>query len=186
MAKGVQGLDKLMRKYGQLAEQVAQDTMEKAVGASTKKIQAEAKTHCPFRSEGGGGALKESIKTYIGQQDDKIIGVVYTDIRYAHFVEFGTGPRGETNHAGISPVIDPAYTQSPWWIKEGTEKDQIGREKAEMYGWFYIDTKEGRFYQCNGQPAHPFMYPALKDNEERVTRNISNYLAREIKKVCEQ
>lgn len=43
MANGIEGLDKLMKKYGQLAEQVAGETMERAVKASCVMVQGEAK-----------------------------------------------------------------------------------------------------------------------------------------------
>lgn len=126
------------------------------------------------------GELRGSIRTQVLEQDGRTLGVVYTNKSYAPYVEFGTGPKGQANHAGISPAVTPAYAQSPWWIHES----QIDKEAAEKYHWFFIETEDGRFYQCTGQPAQPFMYPALKNNEERVTRNVSNYLAREVRKVC--
>ena len=176
MAKGIKGLDKLMKKYGELAEQAAGESMGRAVGASAKLIQGEAKLLCP----GNDGELRRSIKTRVETAEEGTIGAVYTNKKYGPYVELGTGPRGEADHAGISPLVTPAYSQSPWWIHES----QIDAKIAEKYHWFYIDTPEGRFYQCSGQPAQPFLYPALKNNEERVTRNMANYGAREIRKVC--
>ena len=85
--------------------------------------------------------------------DDRVIGTVYTNKAYAMYVEMGTGPKGAANHAGISPVASPAYTMSPWWIHES----QVDKEAAEEYHWFYLDTPDGRFYQCTGQSAQPFM-----------------------------
>ena len=180
MANGIEGLDKLMKKYGQLGEQVSDRAMERAVNASCKMIQGEARLLCPVFQGGGGGELRRSIMTTVDKVDSVVIGTIYTNKAYAPYVEFGTGPKGEKNHAGISPAITPAYTQSPWWIHES----QVDEAAAEAYHWFYIDTPEGRFYQSTGQAAQPFMYPALKNNEERATRNIANYLAGEIKKVC--
>lgn len=176
MANGVKGLDKLMKKYGDLAIAAAGPGLAKAVTASTKLIRAEASDACLVKS----GELKQKIRISTEQQDEKVIGTVYTNVKYAPYIEFGTGPKGEKNHEGISPLVTPVYSQSPWWIHES----QIDVETAEKYHWFYIDTKDGRFYQCSGQAAQPFLYPALKNNEDRVTRNISNYVAREIRKVC--
>lgn len=79
-------------------------------------------------------------------------------------LEFGTGPKGQENHAGISPEITPSYSQNPWWIHES----QVDRRVAEKYHWFYMDTPDGRFYLCTGQPAYPFMYPALKDSQDQI------------------
>lgn len=176
MANGIEGLDKLMKKYGQLGEQAADEVMERAVNALCKSVQAEAKLLCPVSH----GELRRSIRTATEQQEDRVIGTIYTNKKYAQYVEFGTGPKGEASHTGISPEVTPVYSQSPWWIHES----QVDKEAAETYHWFFIDTKEGRFYQVSGQPAQPFLYPALKNNEDRVTRNLSNYLAREIRKVC--
>lgn len=177
MSKTVKGLDGLMQKYGKLAERAANEAMERAVGASVKMVQGEAKLLCPVDH----GELRQSIKIRVEVEEDRTVGIVYTNEPYAQYVEFGTGPKGEADHAGISPEVTPAYSQSPWWIHES----QIDAETAEKYHWFYTDTPDGRFYQCSGQAAQPFMYPALKNNEDRAVRNIRNYLAREIRKVCE-
>lgn len=177
MAGNIKGLDKLIRKYNSLSNGVTGTGMEKAVGASMKIVQAEAKLMCPAND----GELRQSIKTSVELREDKVIGTAYTNKKYAPYVEFGTGPKGEADHAGISPNVSPAYTQSPWWIHES----QIEKETAEKYHWFYIDTPEGRFYQTSGQAAQPFMYPALKNNEDRVTHNIKNSLSKKIKKAVQ-
>lgn len=176
MAGGVKGLDKLMKKYSNLDNAVVGPGLEKAVGASIKMVQGEAKLLCPVND----GELRQSIKTSLELQEDKVIGTAYTNKKHGPFVEFGTGPVGEVEHAGISPEVSPAYTQSPWWIHES----QIDKETAEKYHFISIDTPHGRFYQTSGQAAQPFMYPALKNNEDRATRNISNYLSREIRKAA--
>ena len=46
MAGGIDGLDRLMRKFGDLGTLVAEQTMIKAVGASAKLVQAEARSGC--------------------------------------------------------------------------------------------------------------------------------------------
>lgn len=89
---------------------------------------------------------------------------VYTRVQYAGFVEFGTGPRGAENHEGISPEATPAYSLSPWWIHESQLEPGI----AEYYHWHCVQTKNGKFYKCYGQPAQPFLYPAIKDNEDVI------------------
>lgn len=177
MEGNIKGLDKLMKKYGTLATQVVGQSMKKAVGASIKMVQGEAKLMCPVND----GELRQSIKTDTEVQENKVIGIAYTNKKHGPYVELGTGPAGEADHAGISPSVSPSYSQSPWWIHES----QIDASTAEKYHMFYIDTPEGRFYQSSGQAAQPFMYPALKNNEDRATRNISNYLAREIRKAVQ-
>lgn len=176
MANEIKGLDRLMKKYGELAQGAAEQGMERAVGRAVQRVKAEARLLCPVSD----GELRRSISSKVGTEGDKVIGAVYTNKSYAPYVEFGTGPVGEANHSGISPLVSPSYSQEPWWIHE---KD-IDAETAEKYGWFYIDTKEGRFYRCSGQAAQPFLYPALINNEDRVTKDIANYISKEIRKVC--
>ena len=111
-----------------------------------------------------GGNLRASIQTEVYEEDGMFVGEVYTRAQYAHYVELGTGPKGAADHSGISPEVSPSYTPSPWWIHES----QLDIGVAQMYHWHYIDTPDGRFYICYGQAAQPFMYPALKDNEQTV------------------
>lgn len=112
-----------------------------------------------------GGQLRGSIQMKTYKEDaNTYVAEVFTNTQYAHYVELGTGPKGAADHAGISPEVSPSYTPSPWWIHES----QLDVGVAEIYHWHYIDTPDGRFYICYGQAAQPFMYPALKDNEQTV------------------
>ena len=97
------------------------------------------------------GELKRSIHTVVKKEEGSIIGCVYSNAKHAVFVEFGTGPVGESNHAGTSPNVNVTHVQE---------------------GWVWQDP-DGDFHYTEGQPAHPFMYPALKDMEDTVTKNIA-------------
>lgn len=123
-------------------------------------VQGAARLLAPADS----GYLRNSISLDVETTDTGLSAKVYTNLQYAPYVEFGTGPKGAANHDGISPNITPAYTMEPWWIHES----QIDPAVAQRYHWFYIDTEDGRFYRCDGQAAQPFMYPALHDNIKTV------------------
>lgn len=131
-------------------------------------VQESAKTACRSQT----GELRGSIYTHVEGNGDVIRGTCFTNKKYATYVEFGTGPTGQANHTGISPDVAVAYSQSPWWIHEGSGENEIDRETAEFYHFPCIETPQGRFYQCTGQPAKPFMYPALKNNEEKIIQII--------------
>lgn len=118
------------------------------------------------------GHLQGSIFLDVEAQEGEITGTVYTNASYATYVEFGTGPKGAADHNGISPEVTPAYRMSPWWMHESGVDIGV----AEQYRWPYIDTPEGRFYKCLGQPAKPFLYPALKDHEKEVLGIMQNGL----------
>lgn len=165
---GLRGADRLIAKCRRLASKKAgEDIVLRAVHNATKKVvQADAKRLAP----GNNGELRNSIKTRVKMDGDKAIGEVYTNLHYAPYVEFGTGPKGQASHSGISPEVSVSYRSSPWYVHE----DQIN------VGPYHFQ-KIGEFYKMYGQPAQPYLYPALRDNQERVSKNISNYVRRKIR-----
>ena len=126
------------------------------------------------------GLLRNSIGYSLVGDDSGVTAYVGTNSDYAMYVEYGTGPKGAANHAGVSPEYSVAYRQDPWWVHES----QLDPTSIERYHWFYIDTKDGKFYRISGQPAQPFLYPALKNNEEQVKRIIYDGLSRAVGKVA--
>ena len=53
--------------------------------------------------------------------------------------------------------------------------DAMTRYEAEEYGLGVVEDKDGEpiGYLTNGQPAQPYMYPALKDNEDEIKKRLS-------------
>ena len=167
----LRGADRLIAKCRKLSSKQVDDIVLKAVrNASKRVIQADAKKLAPVNN----GELRNSIKTRVKVENGKAIGEVFTNLHYAPYVEFGTGPKGQASHSGISPEVSVSYRSSPWYVHE----DQID------VGPYHFQ-KIGEFYKMYGQPAQPFLYPALRDNKERVTKNISNYVIRKIREQIE-
>lgn len=163
------GFKSLEKKFDNLSDV----NLKKPVGQAISMVQGAAKEKCRSVS----GELRSSIYTSVAEVGDGVVrGTCYTNKEYAPYVEFGTGQKGQANHNGISPDVAVAYSQSPWWIHES----QIDKEMAERYHFFYIDTPNGRFYQSSGQPAQPFMYPALKDNEDDATDIMAKAIRRQL------
>ena len=160
------GFDDLEDKFRQLSEEQIQEAMMQGMRKCTQLVQGAAKGRVNVHS----GALRNSIYTDVEQEGDTVTGIVYTNMKYAPYIEFGTGPKGAANHEGISPDVAVAYSMSPWWIHEGPGENEVDSATAERYGWSHADTPAGRFYRCSGNPAYPFMYPALKDNEEACVK----------------
>ncbi len=149
-------------------EKIADVDMKQAVNRAIGLVQETAKALCPVHY----GELRQSIYTSTQQVDDAIIGTCYTNKEYAAYVEFGTGPNGQASHAGISPDVDIAYSQTGWMIPANA----MSLNDAESYGFGIAKGKNGEpiGYYTNGQAAHPFMYPALKNNENEATEIIAN------------
>lgn len=129
-------------------------------------VRSAAVLNAPAES----GYLRQNIFDDFEVKDGSVVSEVYTNVEYGTYVELGTGPRGAANHTGISPDVVPTYTMDPWWIHES----QIDIGIAGKYGWSFIETPQGKFYKCYGQPAKPFLYPALKDNEKEVVEIAKN------------
>lgn len=161
----VEGVNKLMRQFNQLGSM--DPIVYKAVKKQAEVVRGVAVKLCPVYSPKGdpipgvsSGELRGSIFTEVHQDADATIGSVYTNKEYAPYVEFGTGPVGQANHAGISPAVPVAYVQE---------------------GWVWPDV-EGGFHYTEGQPAQPFMYPALKTMEDHVVKALAADLQAGIKK----
>jgi HK97 gp10 family phage protein len=134
--------------------------------ASKTIVQPEAKLRAPANE----GELRNSIRVRLKVNGNKISSEIFTNSDHGVYVELGTGPKGQASHSGISPEVSVSYRSSPWYVHE----DQIDVGK-------YHFQKMGEFYKMYGQPAQPYLYPALKDNQERVSNNISKYVSRKIK-----
>nr|DAT88406.1 MAG TPA: putative tail component [Caudoviricetes sp.] len=169
MIEGVLNLNKYFDKMSEL-------DLKTAIGKGISFVQETAKGNCPTFD----GELRNKILTEVTEEEDKVNGTCWPDVRHGVYVELGTGPRGQANHEGISPDVTVAYTQSPWWIHEGQGENEIDRETAEHYHFFHIDTDQGRFYQCTGQAAQPYLYPALKNNEDKIVNIIRKELKNQL------
>lgn len=164
------------KDVSKMLEKASEVDVKKAVAKGIQLVQAEARAGCPVDH----GELRGSIFSMVNTEGRNVTGICYTNKKYAPYVEFGTGPKGQENHKGISPDVAVPYSQSPWWIHEGSGPNEVDRATAEKCGWFYIDTPDGRFYQCTGQAAQPFLYPALKNHEEEIEQIMREEIMRQL------
>ena len=153
----IEGLYSLLKKLESLNVKV-NSTLEKSVTKNMKEtVQAEAKLLCSVDI----GDLRESIKVKTEVSNDSVTGIVYTNSDHAAYVEFGTGKVGED-----TPVTD----KYPGPISYKQDK------------WLAVIPDVGPRYIA-GQPAQPFLYPALKNNKDKVVKGIKNDLKAAIKGV---
>ncbi|HEL2554121.1 TPA: HK97 gp10 family phage protein [Streptococcus suis] len=159
------GADRLISKLKRLSSQRQTEIMAKAVHNAAKNVvQADAKLRAPANN----GDLRAGIKVRMSKSGNPRAEVVSIS-DHGGFVEFGTGPKGAANHAGISPNVNVSYRSTPWYVHES--QIDVGPYRFQ---------KIGEFYKMFGQVAQPYLYPALKDNEERVTKNINRYVKRKL------
>ena len=113
----IEGLDELLdgiqRKYPQAYKDEIGGAMEKSV----IQVQGWARENAPVEF----GLMRASIAHEVSMPFGDVVGVVFSDIKYAPFVEFGGGkPRG----VGRIPWLRPA-------VEEHTEKI-IGNFKSAV------------------------------------------------------
>ena len=128
-----------------------------AIENVASKVREEARARVPVDK----GDLLKSIQYRMDYGKTKAVATVFSNLEYAIYVEFGTGPKGQENHAGISPHIKPVYS---------------------VTGWTYYNERLQKFISTTGQPARPFLYPALADNRQRYEKYIKEFVKRSFKK----
>lgn len=118
-----------------------------------------------------------NVKQIVEQETNRIAGEVYNNANYAAYVEFGTGPVGQA--AGLKiDGIDLAYRQTPWMIPVG----KIDKSTAEKYRFIPIkEDGEVIGYLTRGQAPQPFLYPAMKNNEEHIIETLKTAVRMESK-----
>lgn len=175
----IENINSLLKKLAELDSEMETDIMLKVIKRDDLQVQKQARLLAPFSS----GNLRRSIKTKEEVKGTSITGTVYTNLEYAMYNELGTGPIGQANHQGISPKITPRYSQKGWVIPA----DEISEKEAEMYH-FKAVIKNGEVigYYTKGQPARPFLYPALKDQEKILEEMNKKYILKRLKELCKE
>lgn len=156
MSEFITGDRDLLRKV----QKLSQMQLDRVMRQQAEVVRAAAVYLAPVDT----GELRGSIHTDVTHDNGGTQGVVYTNKEYAAYVEFGTGPVGQANHAGTSPDVQVSYRQDPW---------------------VYRSSRDGKFYRTEGQPAQPYLYPALKNNEKNVIRGFREGVEREIRRIAD-
>jgi HK97 gp10 family phage protein len=84
MAIEIQGIDELEER---LEGFLKTEKIVNALGLGCAKIEESAKRKAPK----GDGHLRRSITSRIEENGDEVIGIIFTPLEYAPYVEYGTG-----------------------------------------------------------------------------------------------
>lgn len=140
------GFDDVAENLGMLSAELM-EAARKGLKAGMQPMVAQAKMLVP-PTKYSTGQLRNSIGAEAVVQGAFVVGDFHASAEHALYVEMGTGPKGEAEHAGINPNESPTYT---------------------LHGWTYRDPKTGEFWYTTGQAARPYMYPAFKANEDKLS-----------------
>lgn len=162
----IEGLERFTVKLGRLEDVDIRIPTSKAIAL----VQEAAKSSVRVRSS----ELRGSIYIDVRGNELDAHSTCFTNKSYAGYVEFGTGPNGQANHQGISPNIPVAYRQTGWMMPASA----MSEEEARGYGFGIAKDKDGKVigYYTKGQPARPFLYPAMADNVEEIIDIYKKYV----------
>ena len=151
------GIETLLKRLNSLGGNV-EETLYTSIAKQAMMVQGEAKELCPVDT----GDLRNSIKVNTKKNKNKIVGTVSTNSDHAAYVEFGTGKVGERTNKNTN--VNVSYKQDKWLANI----PDVGPRWVE------------------GQPAQPYLYPALKNNEEKILENIKADVKQAIKEVAKK
>ena len=115
------------------------------------------------------GELARSLKYEVVIDDDQnVIGRVWSDNAVAIYRELGTGIHGQESEKDIPSGFQPTYRQTPWFIPASMTDVDL----STVYGMRKIKIKGREFYISSGQPARQFLVPALRETGERDARKL--------------
>ena len=169
----------LIAKLSKVSAEMQEEILKKAVKRGGLLVQKQARLLVNSKS----GNLNRSIKEKTVSNKNGASSTVYTKLGYGIFYELGTGPNGQKEHHGISPNINPKYSQTGWMIPG----DAMSEDDARSYGLGVVERNgEAIGYLTNGMPARPYLYPAIHDQEKDITKEINKYIRKEIVKVMKR
>lgn len=163
----LEGLDALMQRLDDMGGDI-EATSRRAMTRAVNLVEASAIKRC----RGDTGLLRESITSSVKSENGTIEGTVGTNVAYAPYVEFGTGYVGGQSPHPLDAELGITRSHP---VKTYNKKDG---SQTTVQGWVYYDELHQRFCFTRGQPARPFLYPALKENQRNITEIFKEELSK--------
>ena len=158
-------IEKLVEELDNAEKKCEENTM-KTIKRLTLNVADDAKMLCVVDT----GHLRENILTRSMIDGNELIGEVFCDVEYAPYVEFGTGRVGASYNLDREG-LDLHYRMTPWLIPVTA----LSPEDAKNYGFEpIIENGKVKGYLCFGAKPHPFLYPAMKNNEDYIVEELGN------------
>ncbi len=123
----IEGLNEVLARIEKIG---SVEQAQQALGQACALVERSAKQKAPK----GEGDLRRSITSKV----EGLVGIVFTPLEYAPYVEYGTGIHAEGGN---------------------------GRKDVP---WAYVDEKTGELIWTSGQEPQPYMRPALYDNKQAI------------------
>lgn len=157
----IEGLEDVLARLEKVADK---KTIKKTLGKACAKVERAAREKAPK----GQGDLRRSITSEVREEGNEIIGVIFTPLEYAPYVEYGTGLFAEEGGKdGYWVYVKDSTIKS----NKNAGKRYTLDEAKQIVAMMRADGLEA--YYTNGRQATPFMRPALNENREEVKRIIA-------------
>lgn len=162
---GIEGLDAVMRRLDGMQGAVL-DAAAEGLDHSLQRTVSVAKS---LAKE---GEVRRSISHVVRRTEGGIEAMVIANHERAVYQEMGTGPEGQNHNNGKAPIPVTYTLMSMIWS---------GRRAGTIIpGWIYKDRKTGKFVYTQGQAPSPFLYPAWKQTNRYVIKEMSKDMARSL------
>lgn len=177
MGVEIRGLDRLRNKLNlipQLVEEATADAMNEAVDLTQEYAVQNIQSNFKYPS----GGLAGSVETEVAKNvDNEIVGRVFSKKEHSFYTEFGTGLVGQNSPKDLPPGVVPVYSQQPWFFPVAS----VDKDLHALYGMLIIKIQEVEFYLTRGQPARPWLYPALKQTSEELPEIFKENVSKKLK-----
>ena len=173
----IKNLDKLLAKLDEIGMQAA-PVVHLGVKRGLMIIKDRAKLKCEVDT----GELRNSIHYSSRIKNTIAEGEVFTNNDHAAFEEFGTGPVGAKSPKDIPKSLHLTYKATGWWIHVGDKEGDISPTTVKRHNLATVTTADGEtFVYTKGQPAKPYLYPALKESEKDVVKVMTETIQQKIR-----
>jgi hypothetical protein len=161
----VHGQRQAAAQFGKISAAVRQ-AIVKQVAKSALNVQRGARRRAPVDT----GRLRASIRPVFYR--DGIAADVGSDVEYAHFMEFGTGPLGASTNKQPLPAsykhggryFPPPSALEGWARRHSGKGKKKGKKAVNPFAVAHAIFKRG------GTPARPYLFPAWEEERPRFVR----------------
>lgn len=155
----IAGIDEVLDSIENLADI---NKFKKRLGKACALVERVAKEKVPKDTS----HLRKSITSAVYQESGELVGVVFTPLEYAPYVEYGTGLFAKNGGSSGYWVFVDDENYDP--NKKGTGKRYTLEEAKRIVA--ILRSKGIKAYYSCGQHPQPFLHPALHESRENIIR----------------
>lgn len=167
MGVSMTGFEALLKSIEESPDKLKRQAILKSQKLA-EKVAGKARAGAPVKS----GRLRNSLKSYVEVQGDRIEGGVRTDYPPAIYHEMGTGPAGAaSDYPGKAEMAQPpTYRPDGWTYQSG----EVATERGEPFHEWDGEKGYGGYVYTDGVPAKAFMYNALAATEDEIIAGLGD------------